>query len=84
MMIMAKNIALADDVYKQLKCLKRRNESFSGLIRRLLKTRVNISDLAGSTTLSLEEWSALMEIQERQDSLDRERGESLIAKSEEA
>jgi predicted CopG family antitoxin len=80
---MAKNIALADDVYRQLKRLKRGNESFSELIRRLLRTRANISDLAGSTTLSPEEWIELMEMQNRQDSLDRERGRSLLSKNEE-
>ncbi len=78
---MAKNIALADDVYDQLKRLKRRDESFSEFIRRLLRTRANISDLAGSSTLSSEEWNDLIISRVKQAALDRERGKSLLAGS---
>jgi len=78
-MNMAKNIALADDVYKRLKQIKRKNESFSELMRRILRTRTNISDLAGSATLSAEDWSELMNLQKRQETHDHKRGESLLS-----
>ena len=83
MIKMAKNIALADDVYKELKRLKRKDESFSELIRRLIKTRGMISDLAGSATLSSEEWMKLKELKEVQALQDNERATSLISQHNE-
>ena len=83
MIEMAKNIALADDVYKELKRLKRKDESFSELIRRLIKTRGMISDLAGSATLSSEEWMKLKELKEVQALQDNERSTSLISQHNE-
>ena len=80
---MAKNIAVADDVYKELKRLKRKNESFSELLRRLIKTRGAISDLAGSATLSTEEWMNLKELRKEQAAGDQERALSLIAQQNE-
>ncbi len=56
LMLMAKSIALADDVYRDLKRMKREGESFSELIRRLMKNRGEIADLAGSATLTVDEW----------------------------
>jgi predicted CopG family antitoxin len=81
MNIMARNIALADDVYKLLKNMKRAGESFSDLIRRLLKTRSNLSDLIGSSGLSVEEWCKMLDLKKKQALLDRQRIESLIEKS---
>ena len=83
MIEMAKNIAVADDVYKDLKRLKRRDESFSELLRRLIKTRGIISDLAGSATLSTEEWMKLKELNEEQVALDEERSLSLLSQQTE-
>ena len=80
---MAKNIAVADDVYKDLKRLKRRDESFSELLRRLIKTRGMISDLAGSATLSSEEWMKLKELKEEQAEIDEERSLSLLSQQTE-
>ena len=80
---MAKNIALADDVYNELKSLKRRNESFSEFIRRLLKTRRMISDLAGSATMSSEEWLELKELKREQAERDKERAMPLISQQNE-
>jgi predicted CopG family antitoxin len=74
---------LADDVYKELKRLKRKDESFSELIRRLIKTRGMISDLAGSATLSSEEWMKLKELKEVQAVQDNERASSLISQNNE-
>jgi predicted CopG family antitoxin len=82
-MKMAKNIAVADDVYKELKHLKRRDESFSELLRRLIKTRGMISDLAGSATLTSEEWMKLKELNKEQAALDEERSLSLLSQQTE-
>jgi predicted CopG family antitoxin len=79
MIEMAKNIAVADDVYDELKRLKRRDESFSELLRRLIKTRGAISDLAGSATMSTEEWMKLKELKKEQAARDKERALSLVA-----
>jgi predicted CopG family antitoxin len=83
MMRMAKNIAVADDVYKDLKRLKRRDESFSELLRRLIKTRGMISDLAGSATMSSEEWMRMKELKVEQAALDEEKSLSLLSQQTE-
>jgi predicted CopG family antitoxin len=83
MIEMAKNIAVADDVYNELKRLKRRDESFSELLRRLIKTRGVISDLAGSATMSSEEWMKLKELKKEQAVRDKERVLSLISQQNE-
>jgi predicted CopG family antitoxin len=44
---MAKNIAVADDVYEMLVQAKRGEESFSDVIRRLTKRGGHLSDMAG-------------------------------------
>lgn len=79
---MAKNIALADDVYRNLKRLKRENESFSDVIRRLIKNRGEIADLAGSATLSLDEWLEMKKLKEEQAKKDQKRAEALISQQE--
>ncbi|TXT54071.1 MAG: hypothetical protein BAJATHORv1_90020 [Candidatus Thorarchaeota archaeon] len=79
---MAKNIALAEDVYRDLKRMKREGESFSDLIRRLLKTRGAISDLAESATLSTEEWLEMKRLKEEQAALDESRTDILLSKQE--
>ncbi len=45
---MAKNIAVADDVYELLVHEKRGEESFSDVIRRLASRRGHLSDMAGA------------------------------------
>lgn len=80
---MAKNIAVADDVYNELKSRKRSDESFSEFLRRLLKTRRMISDLAGSTTMSPEEWVKLKELKEEQAESDKERTITLVSQQNE-
>ncbi|MHA1881960.1 MAG: antitoxin VapB family protein [Candidatus Thorarchaeota archaeon] len=79
---MAKNIALREDVYTDLKRIKRRDESFSDLIRRLIKTRGMISDIAGSATLTLEEWMELKKLRDEQAVIDKKRTESLLSHQE--
>ena len=83
MIEMAKNIAVADDVYKELKRMKRRDESFSELLRRLIKTRGMISDLAGTATLTSEEWMKMKELSKEQAALDEERSRTLLSQQTE-
>jgi predicted CopG family antitoxin len=83
MIEMAKNIAVADDVYKELKRMKRRDESFSELLRRLIKTRGMISDLAGTATLTSEEWMKLKELSKEQAALDEDRSRTLLSQQTE-
>ena len=80
--MMAKNVALADDVYSDLKRLKRKDESFSDVIRRLLRTRGTIADLAGSETLSLEEWLKMKKLKEEQVETDEKRADVLLSQQE--
>ena len=82
MIAMAKNIALAEDVYRDLKRMKRKDESFSDLIRRLMKTRGTISDLAGSATLNTEEWLDMKQLREEQTKSDERRAETLLSQQE--
>lgn len=82
MIIMARNIAVADDVYEQLKMLKRKEESFSELLRRLLRVRRQISNLAGSATLTVEQWAQMHEIREKQAMQDESRRKRIIERAE--
>ena len=43
----SKNISITKDIYSKLKRLKRHNESFSGVIGRLLKKRKNPFEFIG-------------------------------------
>ncbi len=71
MVVMAKNIALADDVYRDLKCMKRNDEIFSDLVRRLIRTRGMISTLAGTATLSTEVWLEVKKLKVEQAAADK-------------
>lgn len=53
---MAKTIAVSDETYELLKHLKGENESFSGLITRSIKKRSSLMSIAGSGTLSYDDW----------------------------
>ena len=66
---MAKTIALSDDVYEILIKLKRKDESFSDVIRRLLPPRTMLQDIAGKGTFSLEEWEEVSIMLKKQSSL---------------
>jgi predicted CopG family antitoxin len=80
---MARNIAVADDVYTTLKRLKRENESFSDVIRRLLGKNSLLQDLAGRRTFTREEWSHVQEAFEKQEVINQERRKRLLEKVEE-
>lgn len=53
---MAKTIAVSDDVYQVLSKIKLPEESFSDVIKRSLRKETKLSDLAGSKTITREEW----------------------------
>ncbi len=55
---MARTIAISDEVYELLKRAKLPGESFSTVIKRNLR-RGRLSELAGTSILSLEEWAAI-------------------------
>jgi predicted CopG family antitoxin len=61
---MAKNIPVTDDVYKQLNEIREKYESFSSLIRKLLRIRSKLSNLAGTSTESIEEWLEIQRLKE--------------------
>ena len=69
---MAKAIAVSDDVYELLSRIKLPEESFSDVIRRSLR-RGKLSEIAGSKTISKEEWEKMSRAFETQRRLDEER-----------
>ena len=74
---MAKNIAVSDDVYELLSRLKLPNESFSDTIKRLAK-KPKLSEIAGSKTVTKEEWAKVRETFRRQEEYDIRRKKSLL------
>jgi len=74
---MAKNIAVSDDVYELLSRLKLPNESFSDVIRRLAK-KPRLGEIAGSKTVTKEQWAKVKEIFTRQEQYDIRRKKSLL------
>jgi predicted CopG family antitoxin len=54
--IMAKTIAVSDDVYKKLKKARIPGESFSSTIKRSLEMKPRLSDVIGTQTLTREDW----------------------------
>jgi len=76
--MMAKTIAVSDDVYEMLKKSKLPHESFSDVIRRSLKRGMKLSDIAGSLTVSKEDWRKVVEAFERQREMDEERKRQLL------
>ena len=77
---MAKNIAVSDDIYESLMRLKRENESFSEVIRKLLAQKGLLSEIAGSRTFSLEEWSDIKSAFSNQREIDEKRKKDLLLK----
>lgn len=47
---------LSDEVYEQLSRMKGPKESFSDVIKRLLKYRPKLTEVAGSKTITVEDW----------------------------
>ena len=63
--IMAKTIAVSDEVYKKLKKARVPGESFSATIKRSLERKPRLSSVVGSGTLSREDWSETKKILEK-------------------
>jgi len=76
--LVAKNIAVSDEVYKLLNQLKLENESFSDVIKRLLPPKSMLSDIAGSKTFSYQEWTEVQNAFKEQRALDNERMKQLL------
>jgi predicted CopG family antitoxin len=76
--MLAKNIAVTDDVYKVLNQLKLENESFSDVIKRLLPPKSMLSDIAGTKTFSYQEWSQIQDAFKDQRALDDDRMKKLL------
>lgn len=75
---MARTIAVSDDVYKLLTKAKLPNESFSDVIRRALKKGMKLSDIAGSRTITKEDWERVTKAFSVQRELDEKRREQLM------
>jgi len=58
---MARTTMVSDEVYEMLKKMKLPGESFSDVIKRLLKRKGNLLDIAGSGTITDEGWRMLIE-----------------------
>ncbi|HID44085.1 MAG TPA: hypothetical protein EYP30_10020 [Archaeoglobaceae archaeon] len=72
---MAKTIAVSDDVYEMLSKAKMKNESFSSVIRRLLK-RQKISDIP--KIFDKDEWAKIEKAFKEQKKLDTKRTKELL------
>ncbi|MHA1649033.1 MAG: antitoxin VapB family protein [Candidatus Helarchaeota archaeon] len=58
---MAKTIAVSDEVYELLSKLKLPKESFSDVIKRIIKRGGKLMDIAGKKTITKEEWIMIQE-----------------------
>ncbi|RLF11372.1 MAG: hypothetical protein DRJ68_04465 [Thermoprotei archaeon] len=75
---MAKTIMVSDDVYEMLVKAKLPGESFSDVIRRALRSGRSLSSLAGSKTVTREEWSRVEDAFKEQGVLDEVRRRLLL------
>ena len=69
---------LSDDVYKRLKMMKGPGESFSDVIERLLKYKPELSEIAGSKTITIKDWRRVKESLKVREKLDEERRKYLL------
>jgi predicted CopG family antitoxin len=76
--MMARTIAVSDDVYQLLAKSKLPSESFSDVIRRALKKGMNLSDIAGSRTITKEDWEKVIKAFSPQMKKDEERKKQLV------
>ena len=54
--VLAKTIAVSNEVYEVLKKIKLPGESFSDVIMRLIKRRGSLLDIVGSNTVAEDGW----------------------------
>ncbi len=78
---MAKTIAVSNEVYELLVKSKLPNESFSETIRRTIKKGMKLSDIAGSRTVTKEDWEKATKAFEQQKKLNEERKKRLMGKA---
>ena len=62
--VLAKTIAVSNEVYEVLKKIKLPGESFSDVIMRLIKRRGSLLDIVGSNTVTEEGWKMLIKYRE--------------------
>lgn len=75
---MGKVIMVSDEVYEKLKRMKKPGESFSDVIKRLLKDKPKLTDIAGSKTITKRDWQKIKEIFKDRDKLDELRRNYLL------
>lgn len=75
---MARTIAVSDEVYEMLKKLKLPEESFSDVIKRLIKRGGRLSDIAGSGTITKRGWEELKKLRLRRKKFEEERKRMLL------
>ena len=61
---------VSDDVYERLNRIKRPDESFSNVIRRLLDYKSKLMSVAGARTITVKELELVRKIFEKQEELD--------------
>jgi len=75
---MARTIMISDEVYETLKKMKLPGESFSDVIKRLIKRRGSLLDIAGSGTVTEEGWKMLLEYKKEMAKADAERFREIL------
>ncbi|MBS7649765.1 MAG: antitoxin VapB family protein [Candidatus Bathyarchaeia archaeon] len=75
---MGKVVMLSEEIYYQLKKIKRPEESFSDVISRLLKNKPKLLEIAGGKTISVKDWENLREAFRDRDMLDDVRRQYLL------
>lgn len=75
---MARTIMVSDEVYEMLKKMKLPGESFSDVIKRLIKRRGSLLDIAGAGTVTEEGWKILLEYKKEMAKADAERFREIL------
>jgi len=75
---MARTTMVSDEVYEMLKKMKLPGESFSDVIKRLLKRKGNLLDIAGSGTITDEGWRMLIEYKKEMTRADFEKFKRIL------
>ncbi len=75
---MGRVIMVTDEVYEALKRMKRGGESFSDVIKRLLKFKPRLTEIAGSKTISRKDWERVEKELSYQRELDEARRRYLL------
>lgn len=84
MVLVAKTIAVSDEVYELLKKFKLPGESFSDTIKRVLKRGGRLTDIIGTKTITKEDWLLVKQRFNQLTKLELQRKERLIRKMQES